>query len=225
MPNLFIAGLDLGQASDYSALAILEVIPPPPLELVDDWTGRIERIPSQAPPALHVRHLERFPLGTRYPKIVVAVQERLAPVRALRAETALVVDKTGVGAPVVDLFADAGLAPIPITITAGTEPTPDGTGWHVPKRDLVSTLQVVLQAQRLKVAESLPEAATLTRELLQFKVKITLAANDIYGTWREGQNDDTVLAVAMAVWYAEKGYQPPWTEREIRAAFETGQVR
>ncbi len=217
----YFVGLDLGQSKDYTALTVLEVVTAPLVQVV---TGRtITYEPSKEPPALHVRHLERFPLGTRYPKIVVAVQERLAPLRAMRADTALVVDKTGVGAPVVDLFTEAGLEPIPITITAGTEPTPDGAGWHVPKRDLVSTLQVVLQAQRLKVAESLPEAATLTRELLNFKVKITLAANDVYGAgadWRVGKHDDLVLAVAMAVWYREHGYWPPWTSEEIRRAFD-----
>ena len=140
----FFIGLDLGQAADYSALAVLERIIPQAPEPVSYRTHELWQqgqpiTPPRKPlpPVYHGRHLERFPLGTPYPKIVVAVQERLAPLRAMRAETALVVDKTGVGAPVVDLFTEAGLEPIPITITAGTEPTPDGYGWHVPKRDLV----------------------------------------------------------------------------------------
>ena len=65
-------------------------------------------------------------------------------------------------------------------------------------------MQVMLQARRLKVAPSLPEAATLVRELTTFQVKITPAANEVFGAWREGQHDDLVLAVAIAIWQAER---------------------
>ena len=32
-----------------------------------------------------------------------------------------------------------------------------------------------------------------------------ITAHDSYGAWREGQHDDLVLAVALAVWFAEHG--------------------
>jgi hypothetical protein len=35
-------------------------------------------------------------------------------------------------------------------------------------------------------------------------VKITPATNEVFGAWREGQHDDLVLAVAIAVWQAER---------------------
>jgi hypothetical protein len=73
----------------------------------------------------------------------------------------------------------------------------------VPKKELVSVLQVMLQARRIKVAPTLPEAKTLVRELTTFQVKITPAANEVFGAWREGQHDDLVLAVAIAIWQAE----------------------
>ncbi len=91
-----------------------------------------------------------------------------------------------------------------VTITGGITPSRDSDGYRVPKRDLVSTLQVLLQTQRLKVAQGLPDAAVLVQELLNFQVKITDAANDTYGAWREGTHDDLVLAVALAVWDAER---------------------
>ena len=68
-------------------------------------------------------------------------------------------------------------------------------------------LQMMLQARRIKVAPSLPEAATLVRELTTFQVKITPAANEVFGAWREGQHDDLVLAVAIAVWQAERALE------------------
>jgi hypothetical protein len=57
-----------------------------------------------------------------------------------------------------------------------------------------------LQNRKLKIAESLDLPETLSRELQNFTVKITDAANDVYGAWREGTHDDLVLAVALAVW-------------------------
>jgi len=75
----------------------------------------------------------------------------------------------------------------------------------------VSVVQVLLQAERLKIASSLKEAATLTAELLAFKVSISLKGHDSYGNdagmWRENPHDDLVLAVALAAWYGEE-YKP-----------------
>ncbi len=81
--------------------------------------------------------------------------------------------------------------------------------WHVPKRDLVATLQILLQGKRLLVADALPDAAVLLQEMLNFQMKITAAANDVYGAWREGAHDDLVLAVALACWWAERP-RPRW---------------
>src|SRR6185295_18926469 len=75
---------------------------------------------------------------------------------------------------------------------------------HVPKKELVSTLQVMLQGRRLRIAQGLAEALTLEQELLNFKVKITAAMNETFATWRESQHDDLVLAVALAAWRGER---------------------
>jgi hypothetical protein len=72
----------------------------------------------------------------------------------------------------------------------------------VSKHDLVSVAQVALQNGRLRIAEKLPDAAVLVKELQNFQVKITDMGNDTYGAWREGPHDDLVLAVALALWGA-----------------------
>ena len=78
--------------------------------------------------------------------------------------------------------------------------TTGGGGYHVPKRDLVTTLQVLLQSGRLKVASDLKLAKVLVDEMLNFKVKINVkTAHDSYEAWREGIHDDLVLAVALAL--------------------------
>ena len=97
-----------------------------------------------------------------------------------------------------------------MTIAAGHAATPDGRGgWLVPRAVLVSTLQVLLQSRRLQVAGSLAEAAVLARELQNFRAKISTPAtgDPLLAGWREGQNDDLVLAVAIAAWEGER-YRP-----------------
>jgi hypothetical protein len=188
-----IIGLDLGQTTDFAALAVLERGAGDPAVLMADG------------PSYAVRHLARFPLGTPYTRIVTEVA-RLANMPAL-ACSALVVDQTGVGRPVIDAFRQAPMAArlVPITITAGktVKRTADGS-LHVPKKQLVTALQGVLQAGRLQVARRLPLASVLVQELLNFRVRITEAANETFGAG-EGEHDDIVLAVALACWHAEGG--------------------
>lgn len=192
----YIIGLDLGQAQDYTAIAVMEVIPP-------------QTVPSEKTsddPTYHVRHLERV-RGIPYPVVVDRVREiirQLGPAN----DTSLILDYTGVGRPVSDLFRQAGIRHYAVTIHGGDQVTHEGTHYRVPKRDLVSSVLVVLQAGHLKIASSLPDAAVLVKELENFKVKIDPAtAHDSYSAWREGVHDDLVLAVSLAVWYARKNSQ------------------
>jgi hypothetical protein len=142
---------------------------------------------------------------TPYPRIVQCVAELLAT-PPLREQAALVVDRTGVGGAVVDLLTDAHLSPVAVTITAGHQVHRESKlRINIPKRELVGCLQILLQTGRLKIASALPEAELLVKELLNFQVKITAAAHDSYGVWREGLHDDLVLALALATWYGEHG--------------------
>src|SRR5262245_5640335 len=108
-------GLDLGQAQDYTAVAVLTR---PRL------TGG-ERGDALKPPYA-VPHLHRFPLGTPYPRIVERVVELLRTPQ-LRGSF-VVADQTGVGRAVVDMLTDAMEGKVvchfcPVTITAGHEVT------------------------------------------------------------------------------------------------------
>jgi hypothetical protein len=194
-----VFGLDLGQVSDFTALAVDQVTEVPDA----NRAGRVVRLHA-------IRHMHRWHLGTAYPSIVAEVKNLLT--RAPGSSLAL--DATGVGRAVVDLFRAAQLPPahlVPITITGGNEATRVDRGWHVPKKDLVGSVQAALQARRLKIAPALREAKTLTRELQTFRVKVSLAtANESFEAWRERDHDDLVLAVAMAVWLAERPLRQMW---------------
>src|SRR5262249_37676203 len=107
-------------------------------------------------------------------------------------------------------------APVPVTITTGHAVTLTADGWHVAKVELVGALQVLFQARRLKVAKGLPEVKTFVKELQNFRVKITAAVNEVFEAYREGMNDDLVLAVALAAWWAERFGNPSYIEaREV----------
>ena len=209
MSNL-VVGLDLGQAQDYTALTVLEKVPQSAMEQQVrseggmSYTGmkRVEK-----PMHYHCRHLERYELGTLYPAIVTNVAN-LMQTPALRGAT-LVVDGTGVGRPVVDMFRAAGLKPVAVLITGGDVVNHEGGYWRVPKRDLVGAVQVPLQDKRLKFADSLALAPTLIQEMLNFKVKISESAHDSYGAWREGTHDDLILSVMLAAWWAQRPVPKP----------------
>jgi hypothetical protein len=195
-PFQYVVGLDLGQVQDFTALAIVEWNDRP----AADGGPRYER-------HFGVRHLQRWPLGTPYPAIVADVREMFA-VSALVRGAPLVVDQTGVGAAVVDLFrvAELGGWLKPVSITCGLQPG-DGT---VPKKDLVGAVLVPLQNGRLQIAETLELAETLGKELETFRTKVTADRNETFAAWREREHDDLVLAVALAVYDAssQPGYDP-----------------
>lgn len=198
-PHYFI-GLDLGQAQDPTALAVIE-------RRGDIKTG-----------FCHVPQLKRYPIGTSYGAIV---EEMAGKMRQAPEGTRLIVDATGVGRAVVDMFREheqlrASSIFHAVTITAGSEETREGSYWKVPKRNLVGAVQVLLQGQRLKIASELPDTPVLVSELQNFKVKITTAGNDVYGEWREGKHDDLVLAVALGCWAAmHRSINARWAVSEL----------
>lgn len=182
--NYWFIGVDLGQAADYTAISVIE----------------------KADDKVLLRHLERLQLGTPYPIQVERVKQIFKTVDSEGSTVDLIVDHTGVGRAVVDLMKQAGLSPIALIITAGNEATKAGRIWHIPKRDLVSALIIAFQTGELKIAQSLPEAETLVKELMNFKLKVNLqTGHDSYEAWREGIHDDLVLSVALAV-YAAREY-------------------
>jgi hypothetical protein len=183
---MFYFGLDLGQTTDPSASVILDAQGEGDERLYD------------------CRHIEQYTLGTSYPTIVQAVGILLGR-EPLVDNCTLVIDHTGVGRPVFDMFLAENRQPIGITITGGASWSKDPSAphqWHVAKIMLVGTVQRFLQSGRLRIGARLTHAGTLQKELRDFRVKISKAANETYEA-REGQHDDIVLALAIALFVAE----------------------
>jgi len=160
----FYIGLDLGQSNDYTALAVVEKV-------------KASEASGGGDPDLHLRHLERYPLRTPYPDMVAQVaalvespqltsthlDRRLG--QMVLDEPDLLVDATGVGRPVVDLFKERGLRYKAITITGGNKATGAASSYGVPKRDLIGALEVPFHSGRLKVAAGLALWETLSSTL------------------------------------------------------------
>jgi hypothetical protein len=201
----YLVGLDLGQANDYTALSILK----------QEWHLLHNRYEYE------LQYLDRV-RGMPYPAIVTKVQGMLKSENLQASEPPLlIIDKTGVGAPVCDLFnpkfmsmndrfqnnlVATNKSVIEITITSGHTPSRVVGGYHVPKRDLIFALLAIFQSERLKIAEALPLAKPLVGELTNLKLKINTNGHDSYSAWRETEHDDLVLSLALASWYAEYRY-------------------
>jgi Terminase RNaseH-like domain len=192
----FYLGVDLGQRQDPTALAAVE--------RVIQRGPEVDRVTFQPVTSVsyRVRGLRRLKLGTPYPEIVSEVAS-VARTVAAEGQTTLVVDATGVGAPVVDLLRDeldSSIPLIPVIFTAGDTARYDNGVYRVPKKDLVHGLIVLFENKRLRLLEDHPESRVLVNELSNMRVRITGESHATYEAWRQNQHDDMVFALALACW-------------------------
>jgi hypothetical protein len=192
----YLIGLDLGQASEYTGLAVVQRSWTQPPDHSDRFLSHYA-----------VRHLKRWQVQTAYTDMAADLA-RLVRTPPLN-NGVLVVDQTSVGRAVVDfLRRTERIAWLhPIVITGGNATSFADGALCVPKKDLVSCLQVLLQSRRLRIA-SLPKRDVLKDELLSFRMKVPASTNETLESWRERPHDDLVLAVALALYWAEKHSAP-----------------
>jgi hypothetical protein len=196
----FIMGLDLGQSQDPTALSVMQW-DRTPLETWSPRRGNSNVLFQDSQTHFDIRHLERLRLGWSYPEMISYVADVLQR-EPLRDNCTLVIDETGVGRVVGDLFDAAGLRPIKVSITAGSDATRiSERRWHVSKTVLISSLDARLNTGELRIAKRLTEAHALAEELRDFRRLVTAAAHATYGA-RTGKHDDLVLSLALATWWA-----------------------
>ena len=211
----FILGLDLGKSQDFTALTVDEVTECEKLILErttfapDFGVRRRYRVKRHS-----IVNLHRYPIGTSYPEIGRAIGSVLRQLPARKERPELVVDRTGVGAPVVNLLREMDLNPIAVAITAGLSANSgDHYNWTVPKPVLASTLDAVLADDRLDITAQSQFSEALKAELGGFHAKVRPSGSTSFEAWREGVHDDLVLALAMAVWRGEnQPVRPQWVQ-------------
>jgi hypothetical protein len=177
-----LAGLDLGQRNDWTALGVLEEDADRVLTLV-----ALER----------VRHKP-------YTELAQLVADTMAALPGAH----LLVDATGVGRPVTDLLTTLKVPHTRISIHGGSAETrlDDGT-LSVPKRDLIAALVVGFEGRTLRIASGLAHAGSLEAEAAAFRVKISASGHDAYNARGDSEHDDLLLAVALPVWWSRR--HPP----------------
>lgn len=183
-------GLDLGQTQDYSAVSVIEH--------ESRIVGRHANYSLDTEQHLNLIHLERIPLGTSYPEVVSRVEALIKAPELAYCRLRLLIDATGVGAPVVDLLDQAKLG-IPLTavhITGGEDIRVSGKRLYIPKKDLVANLQLQLQKRRLHVPRGMASVNHFYRELREFRLRTTTKGRERFN----GPHDDLVLASALAAW-------------------------
>ncbi len=198
----FFVAADIGQAHDPTAIAVLERA-----ELKGTFDPVMYAFRKKV--RLRLRYLERVELGTTYPRVVERIAE-VTRARQLAGCCDLAVDATGVGRPVVDMLRKERLGgPLyAATITGGsTESYVDGY-WRVPKRELITRLQILFQREALQIASGMKWVPELMKEMADMRVKVTCSGHAQFEAWREGTHDDLVFAVSLACWKAQKAY--PW---------------
>ncbi|MBI3207589.1 MAG: hypothetical protein HYZ37_01655 [Candidatus Solibacter usitatus] len=197
MKPAFFAGLDLGQAQDHSALAIIE------RKLL--FTPHRDPVTYQyiSTPTFDLRHIERIPLGVDY----TAVAERVAQLRDVPGlhELKLAVDATGVGKPVVDfLRTKMGYANlVPVVITAGHHAHSDNGTWYVPKKDLVTACTLTIERAQFRYSADLLHCHEFESELANLREFPSSSGHVRYGPAGDG-HDDLFMAFALALWRAHR---------------------
>ena len=211
MPTTTLIGLDIGQMVDYTALALIErtqgddrhphEAPP------DDRRSLVERRVNHSPASYVVRHLQRFELGTSYPDIVQRVCAMLQRPELDGRPVTLLLDVTGVGRGILDMFKAAKVYPKAVTIHGGQATSIQGNEYHVSKRDLVYGLTSLSQGRpvRLALGERLPFAGAVRQEMQTFTARINPAtAHESFAAWREQAHDDLLLAMSLCTWWGER---------------------
>lgn len=211
----FVVGVDLGQAHDPTAIAVIEharwrIAPEAYTWLTGERGHRLERAWARElreneamRTQYNVRHLERLALGTHYPAQVAYIADlvRRAPLK----DAKVFYDYTGVGRAVGDLLHDARIPHLNrVHLTGGQESKAEGMRHAVSKMDLVSRLQAALHTGELAIEQSLPDATVLARELADYKLNFTAAGNTQFNA-RSGAHDDLLIATGLALYGCQTG--------------------
>ena len=172
-------GVDLGKMHDFTAACVLE------RRLSIGARGWPERNSLGFRRCRFVcRAIKRYKLGTEYSRIVDHIAAQATRLE-LRSPVRLVIDAGGVGIGVEEMFRSAlsgsNVEIHAISVTGGrTWSTAGYRRYNVAKLEIVSALREALESGRIKIPKALEFARTLSRELQNFRVRITDAATETF---------------------------------------------
>jgi hypothetical protein len=222
-PRRYSVGVDLGQANDFTAIAVLEkTIAPPETAMFSPVGESPSNRLVEGDIVYDLVYLKRPKLGTPYDVIAKRVADLICELEPEGAfgelgQVTLSVDGTGVGRGVVDMLdtefkrRGASSKSVPrvdfrrcaITGSQTTLKRPDRSNgyWSVPKRDLVFAAVAAFQQGKIRIAKGITDRDALVNELRNYSRKTNIATgNMVFEPWRESQHDDLLFAVCLALW-------------------------
>jgi hypothetical protein len=221
-PKRYSVGVDLGQASDFTAIAVLEKTIAPPETAMFSPVGESPSNRLVEGRALYdLVYLKRPKLGTPYDTIAKRVADLVCELEPRGAfgelgQVTLSVDGTGVGRGVVDMldteFKRRGITSksIPrvdfrrVSVTGSQttlkRPTRTNGYWSVPKKDLVFPAVAAFQQGNIRIGK-VKDRDALVNELKNYKRTTNIATGNMaFEPWRESDHDDLLFAVCLALW-------------------------
>jgi hypothetical protein len=228
-PKRYSIGVDLGQASDFSAIAVIkkEIVPPRTAMLAPEGESPSDRL-VEGDVLYDLLYLKRPKLGTPYDRIAEAVCDlctKLEPKGGFDeiGHLTLTIDGTGVGRGVVDMIStefierrkrgeyvpDIDFRPATIGVS-GTQMRPPRHKrdyWYLPKTDVIFPAIVAFQQKRMRIAKDVDERDQLIHELTNYRRSVNVATGGVtMEPWREKDHDDLLFAVALALfgWQTHK---------------------
>lgn len=230
-PRRYSVGVDLGQANDPTAIAVLEkkIVPPETALFAPVGESPSNRL-VEGSVAYDLVYIKRPKLGTPYDTIAKRVADLVCELEPQGAfgelgQVTLSVDGTGVGRGVVDMldteFQRRGTTSksIPrvdfrrVSVTGSQttlkRPTRTNGYWSVPKKDLVFPAVAAFQQGKIRIGK-VKDRDALVNELKNYKRTTNIATGGMqFEPWRESDHDDLLFAVCLALW--------GWQTRKPRA--------
>jgi hypothetical protein len=224
-PQRYSIGVDLGQAADYTAIAVLEktVAPPETAMLSPVGESPSNRL-VEGTTVYDLVYLKRPKLGTPYDEIARRVIDLVCELEPRGAfgeigYLTLVIDGTGVGRGVVDMIRTeyqrrvrsststpkVDIRPATITGSDTTMKPPEEVSgyWRLPKKDLIFPTVAAFQAKpsKIRIARGLNDRDALVNELKNYRRKTNIATGSMqFEPWREADHDDLLFALCLALW-------------------------
>jgi hypothetical protein len=222
-PKRYSVGVDLGQASDYTAIAVLEkTIAPPETAMFSPVGESPSNRLVEGRAVYDLVYLKRPKLGTPYDVIARRVADLICDLELQGAfgelgQVTLCVDGTGVGRGVVDMLdtefkrRSAGSRAVPrvdfrrVSVTGSQtqlkKPQRSNGYWSVPKKDLVFPAVAAFQQGKIRIAKGIKDREPLVHELKNYSRKTNIATGNMaFEPWRESDHDDLLFAVCLALW-------------------------
>jgi len=114
----------------------------------------------------------------------------------------LVLDATGVGVAINDMFRQRGIRPRAVMITSGNVKTKVGSIYHVGKAKLIGSFLSAYDSGKVQVNPNHPMWPQLEKEMLAFRAEMSSQGHAKFEAG-QGEHDDLLFSLAMGVWYGE----------------------